>query len=74
MASHGMHVVTGSWDKTLILWDIEHAELVRMYDGHSEGTSSSYSIFLRSCSWNNLELMLVNCMLEIERSVWLFKD
>jgi len=54
MASHGMHVVTGSWDKTLILWDIEHAELVRMYDGHSEGTSSSYSIFLRSCSWNNL--------------------
>lgn len=37
MCGHGQHVVTGSWDKTLILWDIEHAEMVRMYDGHTEG-------------------------------------
>ena len=41
MCSHGTHVVTGSWDKTLILWDIDRGEAVHQFEGHTEGTSSS---------------------------------
>ena len=41
MCSHGTHVVTGSWDKSLILWDIDRGEAVHQFEGHTEGTSSS---------------------------------
>ena len=37
MCSNGSHVVTGSWDKTVILWDIQKGEPVNQYEGHTEG-------------------------------------
>ena len=40
MCSYGTHVVTGSWDKTIILWDIDRGEAVHQFEGHTEGTSS----------------------------------
>ena len=32
----GKHFISGSWDKTLKLWDVETGEAIRTFRGHSD--------------------------------------
>ena len=37
MAYCGYIVVTGSWDKAVMVWDVEQEDAVQMLHGHREG-------------------------------------
>ena len=38
VATHGRRVLSGSWDKTLILWNVDSGKEVYQFRGHTEGT------------------------------------
>ena len=50
VATHGRHVLSGSWDKTLILWNVDSGKEVHQFRGHTEGTSHT----LRPSCWTFL--------------------
>lgn len=45
MAHSGYTVVTGSWDKALMVWDIRQEDAVQMLHGHREGKSKRRMLY-----------------------------
>lgn len=45
MAHSGYTVVTGSWDKALMVWDIRQEDAVQMLHGHREGKSNRRMLY-----------------------------
>src|SRR5438132_249976 len=40
LSDDGKHLVTGSWDKTAILWDTASGKLLQSFQGHPAGVNS----------------------------------
>ena len=46
MSPDGRHVVSGSYDNTLKVWDVETGECVATLEGHSDGVRCAASTVL----------------------------